>query len=279
MRIQFKEWMTPAAVGVISFAAGVGAGYFFKKYRDETKRPVTFNDVLQDIAVLESSFDQLQMMYEERDRRYDVHMQQAMHVITALQDAKKEFLEGVVSGISGTGSVVVTSSAVQNHPATIGHNRNEFNKKAEKVKLVVQEAPEDEPENVYSVTEDEDWDWEEEVKNRTPERPYILHRDEFFSNESEFRQTSLTYYNGDNILCDENDVPIYNPEKIVGVLTFGHGSADPSIVYIRNDRLMAEYEVILEPGYYQTEVLGHEVEADLNKDELRHFVQRFRASD
>lgn len=107
--------------------------------------------------------------------------------------------------------------------------------------------------------EDDDWNYDEEVKNRGPDNPYIIHRDEYFSNEMEYRQTTITYYEGDQILCDELDTPIYNPEKIVGTLRFGHGSQDPSICYVRNERLEAEYEVLIDHGYYQEEVLGAEI--------------------
>jgi len=108
---------------------------------------------------------------------------------------------------------------------------------------------------------DEDgWDYEEEMKNRDPENPYIIHRDEYEDNEKEFSQSTLTYYRGDNVLCDENDMPIYNAERIAAPLTFGKGSQDPSIVYICNEKLEALYEVILDTGYFQVEVLGEEIE-------------------
>jgi hypothetical protein len=118
--------------------------------------------------------------------------------------------------------------------------------------------------------EDDDWDYDEEVKNRGPDHPYIIHRDEYFSNEMDYRQTTITFYEGDQILCDEQDAPIYNPEKIVGVLRFGHGSQDVSICYVRNERLEAEYEVLIDHGYYQEEVLGAEVGKDID---IRHSIR------
>lgn len=129
------------------------------------------------------------------------------------------------------------------------------------------------------VVEDEDgeWDWTTELAKREGRlkdtEPYILHVDEFINQEKEFSQSTLSYYKGDNILCDELNVPIYNYQKVVGELIFGHGSKDPSIVYIRNEYLEAEYEVILDEGYFQVEVLGQEVEDNLshNKQSIRKF--------
>lgn len=118
------------------------------------------------------------------------------------------------------------------------------------------------------------WDYDVEVAQRTEAKPYIIHFDEYQSNEHDFSQSTLTFYAGDKILCDERDAPIYNPETIVGTLIFGHGSRDPSICFVRNHKLQAEYEILLEEGYFQTEVLGQEVEDRLSDDDLKHSKQR-----
>lgn len=146
--------------------------------------------------------------------------------------------------------------------------------------IVTEPDPEEEQSSVRLIRADEiEWDWDVEKAHRTPDRPYILHRDEFFlKDEPNFSQTSIMWYNGDKILCDERDTPIYNPEEVVGEIIFGHGSGDPSIVYIRNERLEAEYEVILNDGYYQVEVLGSEIQKQMDHDDLRHShgVRKFR---
>ena len=286
MRIQYRGWMTPAAVGVISFAAGVGAGYHFKRYKvardlENTVENLRAEVVDQSIVSEEVQVDLqgLQFMFEENVKHMNSVVQQADHVIAKFMTVLVEKLENIPE-IKPVAAEPVAAQVVDithvdtqrtTHPG--GKSNKQVAKAVAKPKEQVVEV------GTFPVAADEDWDYAEELKHRSKDKPYILHRDEFFSNESDYRQCSLTYYSGDNILCDENDVPVYNPEKIVGPLSFGHGSADPSIVYIRNDKLEAEYEVILEPGFYQTEVLGHEVEDGLAKDELKHFVQRFRASD
>jgi hypothetical protein len=120
------------------------------------------------------------------------------------------------------------------------------------------------------------WDQEKEVASRTSEAPYVITLFEYSRSETDYPQTTLTYYKGDDILCDPDDTPIYNKDKTVGELKFGHGSKDESIVYIRNDALKAEYEVLLEPGYYTVQVLGQQVEDDLNEDLKHSHIRKFR---
>jgi hypothetical protein len=124
-----------------------------------------------------------------------------------------------------------------------------------------------------------EWDQATETAGRNPTEPYIIHRNEYFNDDMGFQShATLTYYQGDDVLCDEHDTPIYNVHKIVGELKFGHGSNDPSIVYIRNEMLKAEYEVVLDSGMFQVEVLGEEVGDNLT-DDFKHSrpLRRFRS--
>lgn len=120
-----------------------------------------------------------------------------------------------------------------------------------------------------------DWDYDEEVSKRNKSAPYIIHEDEYISSESEYRQETLTYYQGDDIMADPTDTPIYNHHGIIGELLFGHGSNDPGVVYVRNDQLEIEWEILLHTGSFEQEVLGLQLER-LNEKELRHSVQKFR---
>lgn len=147
-------------------------------------------------------------------------------------------------------------------------------------KINPDDYPEDEPEEDEEPLPDPEdifppvtpgWDYAEEVPKRTADAPYIIHRDEFFGEEAEgYIQSTLMYYKGDDILVDEQDVPIYDRAKVVCELEFGKGSEDPSIVYIRNDKLEAEYEVILDRGLFQVEVLGAQLEHSFDKKTPLH---------
>lgn len=118
--------------------------------------------------------------------------------------------------------------------------------------------------------DDDDWNYEAEVATRTENAPYILHKDEFYLEESGYSQFSLVYYEGDNILADEQDVPVYNHEKITGPLLFGHGSGDPNVLYVRNDKSKAEYEIIRNTSLYSLEVQGLSIEDNQRAKDLRH---------
>jgi len=131
--------------------------------------------------------------------------------------------------------------------------------------------------NVFYNPREGDWDYDVEVKSRSDDEPYIIHVDEYMNDEMDFDQTTLTYYAGDHILCDESDVPIYNHERIVGQLVFGHGTSDPNTVYIRNVKLQKEWEIMRHTGHYQVEVQGLELEQEYEARDLKHSViRRFR---
>lgn len=130
--------------------------------------------------------------------------------------------------------------------------------------------------NVFEKAE-EDWDWETEVESRNPEKPYILHRDEYYRNEEGFTQITLTYFEGDDLMADENNQLVYNYKDVTGPLKFGHGSGDPNVVLVRNNERRAEYEIVLNPGLYSTEVLGLEIEENERVKDIKHSrVSKFR---
>lgn len=123
---------------------------------------------------------------------------------------------------------------------------------------------------------DDGWNYEEELKNRHPDNPYIIHKDEFYSDEMDFAQITLTYYSGDDIMADEDDSPVYNHLDVTGPLRFGHGSGDPNVVYIRNEKRRAEYEVLFDDGLYSVEVLGLEIEDNERARRVKEAPRKFR---
>ena len=133
---------------------------------------------------------------------------------------------------------------------------------AETEDTVAGEPPDEpEPQNIFEEAQvTHEWDWHEERKKRSPDIPYVIHADERFETE-EYSDVTLTYYDGDDVLCNERD-EIVDPndiDRLVGernLYRFGHGSGDASIVYIRNDELTIIYEVIKSPNNYAEEVHG-----------------------
>lgn len=107
--------------------------------------------------------------------------------------------------------------------------------------------------------QDKDFDFDEEVRNRSDEKPYIITEDEYMENDSEYPQRAYTYYAGDRVLCDEEDRSVDDVDRQVGLENlgrFGHGARASHIVFIRNDRLGVEFEIDRSPNKFSVEVLG-----------------------
>lgn len=137
--------------------------------------------------------------------------------------------------------------------------------------------------NIFNKVEDpevpmeEAWNIEEELANRSPEVPYVVHRNEHEEgpgDPDEYEKYTLTYFEGDDVLCRDDDTIIEDQDDVVGLgnlSRFGHGSGDPNIVYIRNDKLRVDLEVVHSDGRYATEVAG------FKEDELQHSSMRRRS--
>jgi hypothetical protein len=116
----------------------------------------------------------------------------------------------------------------------------------------------EEIEEVHNVfTDAVEWDQEAENALRKDKKIYVIHVDE--RGETGFDDTTLTYYEGDDVLAGSDDRVISEVDELVGLENldrFGHGSNDPAIVYIRNIDHMLEIEVVKSPGTYAEEVHG-----------------------
>lgn len=124
--------------------------------------------------------------------------------------------------------------------------------------------------------QEDDFDLDDELEKKAAGRPYIIEAEQFFENEEEHTQTALTWFEGDEVLVDERDQPIRNVEGVIGGvanLRFGAGSKDANMVYIRNDRFSADYEVSRSTGKYAEEVLG------FIQHEDRRPPRKFRVTD
>jgi hypothetical protein len=102
------------------------------------------------------------------------------------------------------------------------------------------------------------WDYEVEKALRSEDRPYIIHVDERHERE-DYEEITLTYYAGDDILCDHEDKIVDDQDRVVGLTNldkFGHGSDSKDVVYIRNEYLTLDIEVCRSDKSYAEEVSG-----------------------
>lgn len=106
--------------------------------------------------------------------------------------------------------------------------------------------------------------------HREPDKPYLIDTDEWHENENDLNQLVLTWWAGDRVLMDERDQPVPEVNDMVGLQNleaFGRtGGSETHVIYIRNERLGAIFEVILEEGRYAVEIMGDKLldEAESN---------------
>ena len=91
----------------------------------------------------------------------------------------------------------------------------------------------------------------EEVKEEpmSVDKPYVITPEEF-GNLDDYEMISLTYY-ADQILADDNDVIVDDVEDIVGFDSLNSfGEYEDDSVFVRNDRLKCDYEILLDQREY-----------------------------
>lgn len=88
----------------------------------------------------------------------------------------------------------------------------------------------------------------EDITKRNP-NPYVISPDDFAENE-EYDVISITYY-ADKILADDNDELIEDVEGVVGFESLStFGDYDDNAVFVRNERLQTDFEILLDPRKY-----------------------------
>lgn len=108
----------------------------------------------------------------------------------------------------------------------------------------------------------------EEVKEEpmTVDKPYIIAPEEF-GDLDDYETISLTYY-ADQILADDNDVIVDDVEDVVGfdsleLLTLnGFGEYEDDAVFVRNDRLKCDYEILRDQRTYSSVIRRKPHEVD-----------------
>lgn len=101
----------------------------------------------------------------------------------------------------------------------------------------------------------------EGVPLEEPPFPFEISEAQFGElSEEGFQTISVTYYAADKVLVDDKDQPIRDVQGTVGTvnpLGFGGISGDPHIRYVRNRRLVVDFEILLDARSYTSTVLGY----------------------
>lgn len=117
------------------------------------------------------------------------------------------------------------------------------------------------------------------LAERDEEKPYIITKTEFFDNEPDNEQKAFTYFEGDQVLVDDQDEysPITNTDLAAGddnLLHFGYGSYDENVLYVRNPTMNPPLDLVItrHTGRYTDEIMGLvEDEPHLKHSQPRRF--------
>lgn len=263
-----------AAVSVASLAAGAAGGYFVAYKR------------------LSAQFDERMIAETENTRQYYALLNKKDEFETPEKAARAQGIPVEETKeedplFEAYEKVVGDHGYSQSHPALQKEDKDEldyvrvdpdkmrnYRPDPEVVKNIFDAAPKD--------SEGFVWDYSLELKERMPENPYVIHHDEWTDNELGHEQLFLTYYEYDNVVADGTaDVPIDDLEYTVGadnLNRFGHGSEDPRIVYVRNERLGIDYEITFDSGSFEDKVLGVETRLK-GLDDNPGKIRKFRSDD
>lgn len=88
---------------------------------------------------------------------------------------------------------------------------------------------------------------EEATKKQKHNEPYIISMSEY--ENSDFAAKTLYFYAKDSILTDSDGRQIENPEDLVGLAALTAADNTDS-VYVRNEKLAVDFEVIIETGSF-----------------------------
>lgn len=253
-----------ASASVVSTTVGSIAGYLYAKKRLKTQYADLANEEIESAKVFYGA------MYKTGDLSTPTKAAEKLGVKPV--DDSEEFASvnagEALATYQGTPVAVVTSDKgladmVDDGPATVDvEEPSEAELEEAKVgETLVEGRP----------INREDFDIEAERDKRKNGVPFVVSQEEFDENEFDFQQTVLTYFSYDKTLCDEDERQIDDVEQTVGVanlMKFGHGSNDPKVVYIRNERREVDYEVLQSDGSYAEEVLGLTEETELKHSDM-----------
>lgn len=271
MRIQMtREQVTLAKVGVASLCIGAGLGYLVARRRFD-------RDIDAGFKVLNTVRQEIPFTHEN------------VRIGTVTKVTGDDYglsVEGIITDPETKSllSADLTGISIKDDPRRLGEEfAGSVTKAMEPHRRPPYEdahIPEDDEPKRKNIWQEPEWDVAEEMANRTTDAPYTLHSNEYHNREKGYVQTTLYWYN-DHILADENHAIIYNVGDVTGKLEFGRGSGDPDTVYIRNDKLRGEYEVVRVNDSYEHTVYGAQAEEQAEQDDLRHSstIRRFRAVD
>ena len=96
---------------------------------------------------------------------------------------------------------------------------------------------------------------------RSEELPFLISRRELEETELGFTKSELTYYLADSVLADDDNDQLEFPELLIGAALLAalphiQDFEESNTVFVRNERLQADYEVMIAHESYHEAILG-----------------------
>lgn len=141
------------------------------------------------------------------------------------------------------------------------HTENEMKEKPSLIEYAKKISEEEKYINYSSMSEEKETETETtenvEEPSEDTNKPYVIEPDDFDTIDG-YSTVSLTWYDGDNLLADDNDEVIVDVEDVIGFESLNHfGDYEDDCVFVRNDRLKIDYEVLLDNRNYRDVVPPH----------------------
>ena len=253
--------LVAVGTGLVAAAFGVAGGifigknFFEQKAQDKAEEEIAkmkayYQDNRKDVATVES--DALELTKQEaKARRYYQEKYEEIHTQYEELKSKEQVYISMMykEGLDVPTLLEHIQDYQQNTLTDTSVTEIPIQKKKDYVVVHDDEyesdgSESDESEEDIEVTE------EDETSNVDP---YLID-DSFFDEEDDlYSKLSYSWYAKDKVLADESNAPFLgrkNYEKIVGSEFLNYISEETPIIYVRNERLMTDYEISYKPCTY-----------------------------
>ncbi len=244
-------------ISVVSAAAGAAVGYSWAIRRAREEYDTIMSEEIQ--AIKEGYKVRVKADYPTPKEAAEALLEEgALQVLERPEEIGTRELENIAKGLRydgmfrGTKDEGLPQKVREEVFGTPPGPRNEII-----FAEVAADLPFADPEDVGELVEDKEVD---EVARVEPaklkqRRPYAISRQDFFHSEDDYDQVQWTYFvgggPGNEVMIDSQDKPVTTINQMVGVANlskFGELSGDPKVLYVRNDMLSLDFEIVLHTG-------------------------------
>src|SRR5690606_10502373 len=130
-----------------------------------------------------------------------------------------------------------------------------------------------------NIFEDGDKVFPEGEKEEVEAGPYVIDTATFMEDD-EYEKATLTYWEGDRTVSDEREEVVPEYDMLIGIENldkFGESDpGDPDVVYIRNERMSTDFEVLRHSSKYAEQVAGYMEDDQPTHEPIRRPRPRLR---